>query len=69
MLVPAIFVKISEKWRKRCREYGLGSRCHAEPRVGESIGSKHKDMNKLVKKEDRSNGCEHPVPLNHQEIE
>ena len=33
--------------------YGLGSGCHAEPRVGESIGSKHKDRNKLVKVEGR----------------
>ena len=29
------------------------SGCHAEPRVGESIGSKHKDRNKLVKIEGR----------------
>ena len=43
--------------------------CHAEPRVGESIGSEHKDRNKLVKVEDRSNACEHPVLINHQEIE
>ena len=34
-------------------KYGLGSGCHAEPRVGESIGSKHKDRNKLVKVEGR----------------
>ena len=33
--------------------YGLGSGCHAEPRVGESIVSKHKDRNKLVKVEGR----------------
>ena len=50
-------------------EYGLGSRCHAEPRVGESIKSEHKDRNELVKIENRSNECEHPVPVNHQEIE
>ena len=50
-------------------KYGLGSGCHAEPRVGESIGSKHKDRNKLVKVEGRWNECEHPVPLNHQETE
>ena len=37
--------------------------------VGESIRSDHKDRNKLVKIEGRSNECEHPVPLNDQEIE
>ena len=31
----------------------LGSGCHAEPRVGENFGSKHKDKNKLVKIEGR----------------
>ena len=40
-----------------------------EPRVGESIGSKHKDRNKLVKIECRLNECEHWVPLNVPEIE
>ena len=39
---------------------------HAEPRFGESIGSKHKDRNKLVNIEGRTNECEHPVPVNHQ---
>ena len=37
--------------------------------IGESIGSELKDRNKWVKVEDRSNECEHPVPINHQEIE
>ena len=49
--------------------YGLGSGCHAEPKVGEIIRSKHKVRIKLVKIEDRSNECEHPVSLNHQETE
>ena len=48
-------------------ENGLGSGCHAEPRVGESIRSEHKDRNELIKIEDRSNECEHPIPVNHQE--
>ena len=30
--------------------------------------SVHKDRIKLVKIGDRSNECEHPVPVNHQEI-
>ena len=47
----------------------MGSGCRAEPRVGESIRSEHKDRNKLVKIEDRPNECEHPIPINHQEIE
>ena len=33
--------------------YGLGSGCHAEPKVGESIGSKNNDRNKLVTLEGR----------------
>ena len=52
--------------RMEC-EYGLGSRCHAEPRVGEGMRSDHKDRNELVKIEDRSNECAHPIPVNHQE--
>ena len=43
-------------------EYGLGSGCYAEPRVGESIRSKHNVRNKFVKTEDRSNDCEHLIP-------
>ena len=42
-------------------EYGLGSGCYAEPRVGESIRSKHNVRNKLVKTEDRTNECEHLI--------
>ena len=50
--------------------YGLGSGCRAEPRVGESIRSEQNIRIKLVKIEDRSNECEHPVPvINHQETE
>ena len=48
-------------------EYGLGSGCYAEQRVGESIGSKQHDRNKLVKTEGRPNELENLVPLNHQE--
>jgi hypothetical protein len=49
------------------KKYGLGSGCHAEPRVGESIGSKQHDRNKLGKTEGRPNELENLVPLNHQE--
>ena len=58
-----------KKWNRPRNKYGLGSGCHAESRVGESIGSKHKDRNKLVKIEGRWNECEHWVPFNVPEIE
>ena len=44
---------VEEGARDAAKKYGLGSGCHVEPRVGERIGSKHKDRNKLVKVEGR----------------
>ena len=58
-------LQAAQEWR--VNSYGLGSGCHAEPRVGEGMRSDHKDRNELVKIEDRSNECEYPIPVNHQE--
>ena len=41
--------------------YGLGPGCYAVPRVGESIGSKHKERVKLVKA-DQMNVNNHKSP-------